>query len=364
MENDMEVLKITAGESEYDVLIAGALMQSIPERLKADYPKSRFAVISDNNVWGLYGGQFAAGLDALGLRHDVITVPPGERSKSMETYAEILGRLARLGYTRSDVIVAFGGGVVGDVTGFAAATYLRGVRYIQIPTTLLAQIDSSVGGKTAVNLPEGKNLAGAFYQPSVVYIDTGLLKTLSPEDFADGMAEMIKYALIRDKAMIETLKDNIITASSPELEELIKRCLEIKRDVVAADERDKGERMILNFGHTIGHALERICSRSGAHITHGQAVSRGMAAITSASERMDQTKQGTSYLIEKLLQSAALPCGLDGFDSREILEGIFVDKKNIGEKLNIILLGEPGACFIHPISKESMAQYLYKEENI
>ncbi len=360
----MEVLKITAGQSEYDVLIQRDLIQSIPARLKGDYPKSRFAVISDSNVWGIYGGQFSAALESAGLRHDAIIVPPGERSKSIEIYAEILGRLARLGYTRSDVIVAFGGGVVGDLSGFAAATYLRGIRYVQIPTTLLAQIDSSVGGKTAVNLPEGKNLVGAFYQPSAVYIDTGVLGTLAPDDFADGMAEMIKYAFIRDSAMIETLADNTITASSPELGYLIKRCLEIKRDVVAADERDKGERMILNFGHTIGHALERICSRSGAHITHGQAVARGMAAITHASERMGQTNQGTSHVIEKLLKRAGLPSGLEGFDSGEILEGIFVDKKNVGDKLNIILLREPGACFIHPISKEAMAQYLNKEENI
>ncbi len=356
----MKSLSIKAGDSEYEVLIERGLLQSTPERLKELFPKSRFAVVSDDNVWGIYGEIFAVGMEAAGLKHDVITVPPGEGSKSMAVYAGLLGKLARLGYTRSDVIVAFGGGVVGDLSGFAAATYLRGVRYVQIPTTLLAQIDSSVGGKTAVNLPEGKNLAGAFYQPSAVYIDTGLLSTLSPEDFADGMAEMIKYALIRDKAMIETLEKNTITVSSPQLEGFIKRCLEIKREVVAADERDKGERMILNFGHTIGHALERICSRSGAHITHGQAVARGMAAITAASESMGRTKAGTTRLIEKLLCGANLPCGLNGFDTQDILKGIFIDKKNVDDKLNIILLSEPGRCFIHPIGKADIAEYLDK----
>lgn len=357
----MESLKIKGGSSEYGALLGRGLLQSVPGMLKDAYPGSRFAVITDHNVWEYYGKQFSPALDAAGLKYDVITVEPGERSKSIGTYASVLGRLAALAYSRSDIIIALGGGVVGDLAGFAAATYLRGIKYIQVPTTLLSQIDSSVGGKTAVNLPEGKNLAGVFYHPSAVYIDADLLKTLSGQDFADGMAEMIKDALIKDKSMLDVMDEHLINADSPELEELILRCLAIKRDVVAADEKDKGERMLLNFGHTIGHALERICFKSGEHITHGQAVARGMASLTRMSEREKLTKRGTASFIIQLLRKYGLPCCLSGFDKHEILEGIFVDKKNISDRLNLILLKEPGVSFIHPVSRDMMAEYLIKD---
>jgi 3-dehydroquinate synthase len=354
----MEILNIKAGQNEYSVMIENGILESVPERLKTAFPGSRFAVITDYNVWGYYGKGFSAALDAAGLKYDVMTVPPGEKTKSIESFADLLGRLARLAYSRTDVIVALGGGVVGDLAGFVAATYLRGIRYVQIPTTLLAQVDSAVGGKTAVNLPEGKNLAGAFYQPAAVYIDTDVLKTLKAEDFSGGMAEMIKCGFISDKAILDILEEHQITAESPELGSLIKRCLDIKRAVVEADEKDRGQRMILNFGHTIGHALERIGARNHSPITHGQAVARGMAAISTGSEHLGQTKKGTASFIIQLLRKYGLPCCLGGFDRNEILEGIFVDKKNIGDKLNIILLSEPGKAFIHPIDKHAMAEYL------
>lgn len=357
----MEVLRVKGGSCEYEVFAGRGLIQSVPGMLKEAYTGSRFAVVTDYNVWGHYGKQFSAALGDAGIKYDVLTVEPGERSKSVDTYAGVLSRLAALNFSRSDMIVAFGGGVVGDLAGFAAATYLRGIKYIQVPTTLLAQIDSSIGGKTAVNLPEGKNLAGAFYHPSAVYIDAQLLKTLRGQDFADGMAEMIKYALIKDISMLDVIDGQKITADSNELEGLIIRCLAIKRDVVAADERDKGERMVLNFGHTIGHALERICAASGAHITHGQAVARGMAAITRISEREGLTSKCTASFIIQLLKKYGLPCCLSGFDRKEILDGIFIDKKNLGGRLNLILLKEPGISFIHPVSRDTMAEYLLKD---
>lgn len=357
----MEVLHVKAGQNEYDVFLERGILKEVPERLKGIYPGSRFAVITDQNVWGYYGRQFSAALTSAELKYDVIIMPPGEHTKSISNFADILGRLARLGYSRTDMIVALGGGVVGDLAGFAAAAYLRGIRYVQIPTTLLAQVDSSIGGKTAVNLPEGKNLAGAFHHPGVVFIDADALKTLKSDDFSDGMAEMIKCGFIKDKDILDTLEKHSITASSPELVSLIKRCLDIKRGVVEADERDKGERMLLNFGHTIGHALERICAKSGG-ITHGQAVARGMAAITNASERLGLTKKGTASYIIQLLRKYGLPCCLGGFDRREILEGILVDKKNLGDKLNLVLLKEPGAAFVHPIIKSDMQEYL--KENV
>lgn len=357
----MEVLKVKGGSSEYEAIAGRGILQSVPGFLKDKYSGSRFAVITDYNVWGYYGKQFSSALGNAEIKYDVFTVDPGERSKSIDTFASVLSRLATLGYSRTDLIVAFGGGVVGDLAGFAASAYLRGVKYIQIPTTLLAQIDSSIGGKTAVNLPEGKNLVGAFYHPSAVYIDTDLLKTLRNEDFSDGMAEMIKYALIKDKPMLEIIDQDIINADSPELEKLILRCLAIKRGVVAADEKDRGERMLLNFGHTIGHALERVCARSGGHITHGQAVARGMAVITKISEQEKLTERGTASFIVQLLRKYGLPCCLGGFDKREVLEGILVDKKNLSDRLNLILLNKPGESFIHPISRDEMAEYLLKD---
>ncbi|MDD5017947.1 MAG: 3-dehydroquinate synthase, partial [Eubacteriales bacterium] len=348
----INILNIKAGTGEYNVYIEQGSITSIPARLKDAYPKSRFALITDDNVYGLYGQTVLKAFDDARLGHDVIRVAPGERSKSIGVFADIMSALAQKNYNRADVVVALGGGIVGDLAGFAAASYLRGVRYVQIPTTLLAQIDSAVGGKTAVNIPEGKNLVGAFYQPGAVYIDTDFLKTLKPQDFADGMAEMIKYALIRDGDMFDSLeKMDSVGAGSSVLGGFIIRCLEIKRDVVAADEKDKAERMILNFGHTIGHGLERMGAAGGRAVTHGQGVARGMAAIAAAGERMGQTKAGTAARIVQVLEKAGLPHSIDGFDKQEILKGIFVDKKNVADTLSIILISEPGGAFIHKIKK-------------
>jgi 3-dehydroquinate synthase len=221
---------------------------------------------------------------------------------------------------------------------------------VQVPTTLLAQIDSSVGGKTAVNIPEGKNLVGTFYHPSAVYIDMDFLKTLKNADFADGMAELVKYALIKDEQMFRLLElSEKIDAASEVLQELVIKCLEIKRDVVMEDELDKGERMKLNFGHTIGHGLERMCAQSGTEMTHGQGVARGMAAITAASERMGLTQAGTTQRIISVLEKQELPTAISEFDKGEILRGILVDKKNIADKINLILIEKPGASFIHTV---------------
>ena len=355
----MNELRVKTDTHQYSVHFKKGLNQQLPDMLKAAYRNSRFAVIMDANVLQLYGNEIKQGFDLAGISFDMICVEPGEKSKCIGMYAEILSRLAQRGYNRADVIVALGGGVVGDLSGFVAATYLRGIRYVQVPTTLLAQIDSSVGGKTAVNLPEGKNLAGAFYQPSAVYIDTSYLATLNRDDFADGMAEMIKYALIKDQDMFDILENSAgIDAQSDGLKDLIIRCLAIKRDVVAADEKDKGERMLLNFGHTIGHGLERMCAAAGQPITHGQAVARGMVAITAASERQGQTRTGTARRIADLLDQTGLPSSIDGFDKTEILKGIFVDKKNMADMLNIILLKEPGHAFIQPIRQSEMEKYL------
>jgi 3-dehydroquinate synthase len=355
----MKELVVKTQTSEYVIAVSPGLLKLVPQRLAAAYPHSRFAVITDEAVRGLYGAALEAAFEQAGLGFYVLTVPPGEASKSIATFGYLLSQLAQHQFNRADVIVALGGGVVGDLAGFVASAYLRGVKCVQVPTTLLAQIDSSVGGKTGVNLPEGKNLAGAFHQPAAVYIDPAVLQTLPGPDFADGMAELIKYALIRDADMFGMLENGAdITAQSPLLEDLIVRCVSIKRDVVMADEKDIGERMLLNFGHTIGHGIERISARKGISMTHGKAVAMGMAAITAASERKGLTTPGTAARIDTALKKAGLPHSIADFDRQDILEGILVDKKNMAGTLHLVLIREPGQSFLHPVPSEEMPNYL------
>lgn len=355
----MNTLHMHAGTCEYPVVIEKGLLQSVPKRLADLFPKSRFAIITDENVNRLYGQSVTAAFDAAKLRYDLFIVAPGEGSKSTDTFARLLSELAQHGYNRADVIVALGGGVAGDLAGFVAAVFLRGLKYVQVPTTLLAQIDSAVGGKTAINLPEGKNLAGAFYQPSAVFVDTSLLQTLSEADFSDGMAELIKYALIRDADMFSQLEQSgAISADSDILASWITRCLSIKRDVVAADEKDTGERMLLNFGHTIGHGIERLCAMRKQPMTHGRAVAIGMAAITSASERMGLTKQGATQRLINVLQKAGLPHDIGDYDTEEILKGILVDKKNVADTLTLVLISEPGQSFLHRIAQSDAKNFI------
>ncbi len=355
----MNTLTMRAGNIEYPVLIEKGLLKSVPDHLKTMFPKSRFALVTDDNVGRLYGQRFSAALEAAGLRHDVFTVAPGESSKSTDALARLLSQLAQRGYNRADVIVALGGGVVGDLAGFVAAVFLRGLRVVQIPTTLLAQIDSSVGGKTGINLPEGKNLVGAFHQPSAVFVDSSMLQTLSDTDFSDGMAELIKYGLIRDADMFHELeKSGPVSADSDILPQWITRCLSIKRDVVAADEKDTGERMLLNFGHTIGHGIERLCARKKQPMTHGRAVAIGMAAITAASERMSLTRAGTTQRIVSVLQKYGLPYDISVFDKDEILKGILVDKKNVADSLSLVLISEPGQSFLHRIPQSDAKSFI------
>jgi len=355
----MNKLVVKTPSSEYAITVASGLLTSVPQRLASSFPKSRFAVITDEKVYDLYGAAFEKSLADHSLGYHVFTVPPGEASKSIATFGQLLSKLAQHRFNRADVVVALGGGVVGDLAGFVAASYLRGVKCVQIPTTLLAQIDSSVGGKTGVNLPEGKNLAGAFHQPSAVYIDPSLLTSLSEGDFSDGMAELIKYALIRDANMFSLLENEpAVSTRSPLLKDLILRCVSIKRDVVMADEKDTGERMLLNFGHTVGHAIERICAGKGLPMTHGKAVAMGMVAMAAAGECKGLTIPGTASRIEDVLHKTGLPSSFEGFDREAILDAILVDKKNMADLLHLVMISEPGKSFLHPIPRAVLPDYL------
>ena len=313
---------------------------------------ARAAVISDSHVFPLYGKRCLTSLKAAGFLPSSFVFPAGESSKRLTTVGQILGFLAEQGLTRQDFLVALGGGVTGDMAGFAAACYLRGIRFVQVPTSLLAQVDSSVGGKTAVDLPQGKNLAGAFHQPALVLMDPDTLQTLPPVFQTDGMGEVIKYACIRSRSLFDALAsqagptEELLTRCA---EDLVSQCVLIKRHLVEADERDIGQRMLLNFGHTLGHALEKVHGYTG--LTHGAAVGIGMVQMARMGEAMELTEPGTAQEIAGLLQAYRLPTE-DASPLEEVLAAVSVDKKGAGEKLRIVLLRRLGEGFLYTLPRE------------
>lgn len=310
----------------------------------------RVCIVSDENVWPLYGKIVSDSLTQAGFTVFKALVPPGEASKSYQQLLALYNSFSESGINRADLIVALGGGVVGDLTGFAAATWLRGVPLIQIPTTLLAQVDSSIGGKTAIDLPVGKNLAGAFYQPRAVVMDPSVLVTLSRSRTSDGMAEVIKYGLIRDHSLFEQIESRAY-----DLEWVLERCVRTKITVVSHDERDTGERMLLNFGHTVGHAIEKATNYE--RYTHGEAVAIGMVAAARAGELLGETPEGTTDRIIKVLENHKLPIKTD-LSLETILPIISSDKKNMGSRLYFVLLKEIGEAFLKPMKRTELAELL------
>ena len=338
----MKQMTVTASKT-YDILIGRGLLRESGTRIRRYTNASRAVVVSDSNVFPLYGERLLASLRQSGIKAGVYIFPAGEASQQMNEILGMLDSFAEQGLSRPDIVIALGGGVTGDMAGFAASIYLRGIRFVQIPTTLLAQIDSSVGGKTGVDLPCGKNLVGSFWQPSLVLIDPDTLLTLPPEIFADGMAEGIKYGCIRDGGLFSRLLREDVHDF---LEDFIFTCVDIKRRVVENDEREAGERMLLNFGHSMGHAIERYFHFTG--VTHGEAVGIGMAAVTAASEAHGLTAPGTAEQIRAALQKYHLPDQLPA-PLQDVVDGIGFDKKRHGTQMNLILLRRIGDSFIHPI---------------
>ena len=296
----MKELKVNIPQKEYYIYIGRDTLIKAKEIISKHLKGNKVAIITDTNVEKLYAEKL---VDILrGFDTKVITVEAGEKSKSLETLQYVYGELLDFGITRADIIIALGGGVVGDLTGFASATLLRGIGFIQIPTTLLAQVDSSVGGKTAVNLPQGKNLVGSFCQPKAVIIDTETLKTLPDNVLSDGMAEVIKYGAICDNDLFYKLEK--ITSKEElfeNIEDIVYTCCNIKREIVEEDEFDTGKRMMLNFGHTFGHAIEKINNFSG--VTHGMAVAAGMVMASKWGEERDITPKDTHKRIECILKN-------------------------------------------------------------
>jgi 3-dehydroquinate synthase len=308
-------------------------------------------VISDSNVFPIYGNILENSLTSSGFRVCHYVFSAGESQKNSTTYLEILNFLAENTFTRSDMIIALGGGVTGDIAGFAAATYLRGIPYVQIPTSLLAMVDSSVGGKTAIDLPAGKNLAGAFYQPKLVLCDPGVLNTLPEEIFRDGCAEIIKYGILYDPQLFDHLMEKGLGFDR---EAVISRCIELKRDVVKEDEFDTGARQKLNLGHTIGHGIEK---QSNYAVSHGQAVAIGMAIIAKAAASKGLCSMSLLDDVCRILDLFQLPRSTE-LSATELYESALSDKKRAGGTVNLIVPRHIGDCLICPTPVAEMKSFI------
>lgn len=353
----MSIINLKLKNNNYDIHVQQGLMQDIGKLISAWYKGKNISIITDTNVDMLYGEKLTYALLQYDYNVSRIVVSPGEQSKSINTLSNIYERLAENGITRNSLIIALGGGVIGDLTGFAAATFMRGVSYVQIPTTVMSQLDSSIGGKTAINIGAGKNLAGCFYQPKAVYIDTLLLETLPDRFFSDGLAEAVKYGAIKDIELFNMLS-NMTSLSDIKynIDEIIFRCASIKGEIVSADEFDKGERMLLNFGHTIGHGIEKFYDYKA--YTHGEAVGLGILIITKNSEDLGLTAEGSTKAIAEVLDKCRLPITHDKIDKDKLLHIIKSDKKSEEAFIRLILLKKLGCAYIYKASKDSLANFI------
>ena len=342
----------------YDVCVGEGILSGIGRHARTVFGESanRVLIVTDDHVAPLYGKTVQDAFAAEGYEASIYVIPSGETHKTITTYAGILGALADAGLTRSDVLAALGGGVVGDMAGFAAATYLRGIPFIQIPTTFLAAADASVGGKVAIDLPAGKNLAGTFYQPAFVWCDVETFDTLPEEVYLDGMAETIKHAVIADADFFQMITD---TKTMPDRVDMVARDVEIKSRFVAEDTYDRGRRQILNFGHTIGHAIEKVYDFT---ISHGKAVAIGMVMEARAAYRLGIAKEDTSGALSEALQHAGLPVSLNdedqGVDREALFEAMTHDKKRAGDEIAIVYPERIGEAKLYQYPVAELRRYL------
>ena len=353
---ELTMKKIAVKASKpYEVLIEQGIIKNCG-KLISDVTKTRFAaIVTDDIVDSLYSDTVISSLEESGFRVVKFVFKNGEPSKCSETLNRIYDFLAENNITRSDCLIALGGGVVGDITGYAAATYLRGLGFIQIPTTLLAQIDSSVGGKTAIDLPCGKNLVGAFKQPELVICDPLTLKTLSPETVSDGMAEAIKYGMIRSSELFGIIASHSIENYFDVIDDIIFRCVSIKRDIVENDEFDKGERMLLNFGHTLGHAVESFYNYT--KYTHGNAVAVGMHMITEQAVKHGDCEKSALEKLDAVISSYKLPLVTDAPVS-ELISLCSNDKKCESSNINAIICSDIGISSIRKMPFDEFRKYM------
>ena len=341
--------KVTVScSAEYDIIIGDGVLSTVGREMEERFGGKRVCVISDDIVAPIYLKKVLASLDAHGVKNDHFVFIHGEGNKTMSTVESMLSFLAENRYTRSDMLIALGGGIVGDVTGFVAAIYQRGIEFIQIPTTVLSAVDSSVGGKTGVNLGGLKNQVGAFWQPSLVLCDPETFKTLPAVEYASGMAEVIKYAAICRPELAEAIR------AGADIEEIIAECVSIKRDIVEQDERDTGLRQLLNLGHTFGHAVEKATSHA---YTHGQAVAIGTVMAFRAAESMGICVKGEVEKIISLCGKFGLPtdCGCDG---SVLLDAMQSDKKRLGGKITLVLPRKLGDTVLYKTDMSALPEIL------
>jgi 3-dehydroquinate synthase len=362
-------IAVGLGERAYEVVIGHGLLDAAGPRIAPLLTRGRLAVVSDETVWGLHGARLTASLAGAGLTVAPIVVPPGEQTKSFEGLADLCDRLLALELDRGDLIAAFGGGVVGDLTGFAAAIYKRGIDFVQLPTTLLAQVDSSVGGKTAIDTPRGKNLVGAFHQPRLVLADLDVLATLPDREMRAGYSEVIKYGLLGDFGFFEWLEANaaaVLARDPVALSRAVARCVEMKAEIVAEDETERGRRALLNLGHTFGHALEAETGY-GSALLHGEAVAAGQALALrfSASQGLCTTQDAARA--GAAIAAAGLPTRLDDipghpFAAERLVRHMAQDKKAQGGRLTFILAHALGDAFVaRDVDADAVVTFLKTE---
>ncbi len=340
----------------YEILLGRNLLKDAGKLVREVHKKGEKAlIITDSNVGPIYAQTVSKSLKAAGYSVvNIFTFPAGEKNKRLETVSNIYTTLAYKKFDRSDIIIALGGGVTGDMAGFAAATWMRGIPFVQIPTSLLALVDSSIGGKTGVDIKDGKNLVGAFWQPLRVIADIDTLSTLPKYYFTDGMGEVIKSACIADDELFSLLENS--KEFTPEtLTEVVRRCMLVKSGIVENDEHESGERKLLNFGHTLAHALEKHLNYEG--ISHGCAVAVGMLAITAASERKGLTVSGTTSRLSSLLEKFGLPTKNE-IPFSSYLENVKLDKKCESNEVDLVLIDRIGSAFCHRINTDTLGEFL------
>lgn len=352
----MEMI-VNLKENSYPIYIEKGLLNKVNEKIKEVFKGKKIMIISDDQVYPLYGNELTKNLEKDFLVNHIV-VPHGEKSKRFDTLPTLYKACLDFKLTRTDLIIALGGGVIGDMAGFVASSYLRGVKLVQIPTSLLAQVDSSVGGKVAVDLDEGKNLVGAFYHPAMVLIDPCTLKTLDSHFISDGMGEVIKYGCIKDKELFNQLASyQDFNELYKDIEDVIYKCVDIKRDVVERDQFDFGDRLLLNFGHTYAHAIEQYYHYDT--YSHGEAVGIGMYQITLLAQSLNLTNGDCANKIKDMLIKYGLPyeCKVNTTD---LIKAIALDKKNINNHLSVVLLKEIGNSYVY----ETKQEFLLEKERV
>ena len=342
---------------EYNVEIGDGIVSKLGEMTKAVCPKAiKALIVSETNVAALYLDAVKAQLEGAGLEVAAYVFEAGEKSKNINEIAGMWNKMAEAGFTRTDIVVGLGGGVTTDMAGFAASTFLRGIDVIQVPTSLLAMVDASVGGKTGIDIPMGKNQVGAFWQPSLVLEDTSFLKTLPDEVFTEGMGEVTKYAFIMDEKLLDLLEkqNGNIRDDAAVLENVIGMCVSDKAEIINEDETDNGRRQILNYGHTIGHVIER---NSNFTLAHGVCVAKGMGIITDACLRAGMMSADTAESIKGLISAYGLPTG-DPITAEDAVSGAMNDKKKRGDTISLILVNEIGSAEIKKMTPEELLEFL------